>query len=49
MMQKHGPGSGTCLRMAAMLRVKRQTLARMLRGHGENELAERALSVTDDE
>jgi hypothetical protein len=35
--------------MAAMLHVKRQTLARMLRGHGENELAERALSITDDE
>jgi hypothetical protein len=32
-----------------MLHVKRQTLARMLRSHGETELAERALSVTDDE
>jgi hypothetical protein len=32
-----------------MLHVERQTLARMLRSHGENELAERALSVTDDE
>jgi hypothetical protein len=32
-----------------MLHVRRQTLARVLRSHGENELAERALSVTDDE
>ena len=32
-----------------MLHVQRETLARMLRSHGEDELAERALSVTDDE
>ena len=32
-----------------MLHVERQTLARMLRSHGESDLAERALSVTDDE
>lgn len=32
-----------------MLHVRRDTLARMLRSHGEDELAERALSVTDDE
>ncbi len=32
-----------------MLHVQRDTLARMLRSHGEDELAERALSVTDDE
>jgi hypothetical protein len=32
-----------------MLRVRRDTLARMLRSHGEDELAERALLVTDDE
>ena len=32
-----------------MLRVRRDTLARMLRSHGEDELADRALSVTDDE
>jgi hypothetical protein len=32
-----------------MMHVKRQTLARMLRSHGENDLAERALLVTDDE
>lgn len=32
-----------------MLHVRRETLARMLRSHGEDELAERALSVTDDE
>src|SRR2546423_10116255 len=37
------------LRIPAMLHVRRQTLARMLRSHGENALAERALSVTDDE
>ena len=30
-----------------MLHVRRDTLARMLRSHGEDELAERALSVTD--
>lgn len=48
-MQKHRPGSKTWLRIPAMLHVKRQTLAHMLRSHGENELAERALSVTDDE
>lgn len=32
-----------------MLHVRRDTLARVLRSHGEDELAERALSVTDDE
>ena len=32
-----------------MLHVRRGTFARMLRGHGEEELSERALSVTDDE
>ena len=32
-----------------MLRVRRDTLARMLRSHGEDELADRALSVTHDE
>jgi hypothetical protein len=37
------------LRIAAMLHVERHTLARMLRSHGESELAERALSVTEDE
>jgi hypothetical protein len=42
-MQKRGPGSQTWLRIPAMLHVKRQALARMLRGHGETELAERAL------
>jgi hypothetical protein len=30
-----------------MLHVRRDTLARVLRSHGEDELAERALSVTD--
>jgi hypothetical protein len=32
-----------------VIHVRRDTLARMLRSHGEDELAERALSVTDDE
>ena len=32
-----------------MLDVGRDVLARMLSSHGEDELAERALSVTDDE
>jgi hypothetical protein len=32
-----------------MLHVRRDTLARVLRSHDEDELAERALSVTDDE
>lgn len=31
------------------LGVQRDTLARMLRSHGENELAERVASITDDE
>jgi hypothetical protein len=31
-----------------MLHVRRDTLARMLRSHGEDELAERVLSATDD-
>jgi hypothetical protein len=31
------------------MRVDRATLARMLRSHGEGELAERTSSVTDDE
>lgn len=33
----------------AQIRVERDTLAEMLRGHGEDGLAERALSLTDDE
>jgi hypothetical protein len=33
----------------AMLRVGRETLAGMLREHGEDDLAERALSLSDDE
>jgi hypothetical protein len=33
----------------AMLRVSRETLAGMLREHGEDDLAERALSLSDDE
>jgi hypothetical protein len=37
------------LRIAATMHVERQTLARMLRSHGEDQLADRALSVTDDE
>jgi hypothetical protein len=32
-----------------VLRVRRDTLARALRTHGEDELAERALSLTDEE
>jgi hypothetical protein len=31
------------------IRVQRDTLARMLRSHGEDELAERAASLTEDE
>jgi hypothetical protein len=31
------------------IRVRRDTLARMLRSHGEEDLAERAMSLTDDE
>jgi hypothetical protein len=33
----------------ARLGVERDTLARMLRSHGEDDLAERAASITDDE
>jgi hypothetical protein len=33
----------------ARLGVQRDTLARMLRSHGEDDLAERAASITDDE
>ncbi len=33
----------------ARLGVRRDTLARMLRSHGEDDLAERAASITDDE
>jgi hypothetical protein len=33
----------------AQIRVGRETLARMLRSHGEDDLAERALSVSDAE
>ena len=33
----------------AMLGVSREALANMLRQHGEDELAQRALSVSDDE
>jgi hypothetical protein len=33
----------------ARLGVQREVLASMLRSHGEDELAERALSLTDDE
>jgi hypothetical protein len=33
----------------ARLEVQRYTLARMLRSHGEDDLAERAASITDDE
>lgn len=33
----------------ALLRVQRDTLARMLRSHGEDDLAERVATVTDDE
>jgi hypothetical protein len=32
-----------------VIHVRRDTLARMLRSHGEDELAARALSVTDEE
>ena len=32
-----------------MLHVRRDTLARMLRSHGEDELADRARPVTDDQ
>lgn len=35
--------------MAPQLEVERDVLASMLRSHGENELAERALCATDDE
>jgi hypothetical protein len=33
----------------APIRVQRDTLAKMLRSHGEENLAERAVSLTDDE
>lgn len=33
----------------AQIRVERDTLARMLRSHGEDALAERVVSLTDDE
>ena len=33
----------------AQIRVQRDALARMLRSHGEDDLAERAVSITDDE
>jgi hypothetical protein len=33
----------------AQIRVRRDTLADMLRSHGEDDLAERAASLTDDE
>ncbi len=33
----------------AQIRVKRDTLARMLRSHGEDDLADRAAALTDDE
>lgn len=35
--------------MTAQLGVDRELLARMLRSHGEYQLAERALALTDDE
>jgi hypothetical protein len=33
----------------ALIRVERETLARMLRSHGEDDLADRAASLTDNE
>jgi hypothetical protein len=33
----------------AQIRIRRDTLAEMLRSHGEDDLAERAASLTDDE
>jgi hypothetical protein len=33
----------------AQIGVQRDTLAKMLRSHGEDDLAERAASLTDDE
>jgi hypothetical protein len=37
------------VRRMAMLGVSREVLASMLRQHGEDDLAERALSLSDDE
>jgi hypothetical protein len=42
-------GQGRYGRRMAMLRVSREVLAGMLRKHREDDLAERALSVSDDE